>query len=375
VLTTHVAFWTGSYSFDLTGTALSRLDVGVAIFFVLSGFLLSRPVLARAREGRPAPPLGAYLRKRALRVLPVYWVVAVVALVVLQENHRGPLGWLRTLTLTDLYFADRLPAALTQMWSITTEVAFYLVLPALLLGWNRITRARRSDATVLALVLLSAGVSLLWVTHAPSWLGGDATFHDQWLPTYLVWFVVGIALAHVHVHRDEPATGRIDLVGPITRLGAQPGACWAIVVATFLAAATPMAGPALLVPSEPAHIVTKTLLYAVVGGGIVLASAFAPGEGTYQRLMGHPVGRHLGRISYCVFCVHVLVLHLIELTTSWQPFTGHGWTIFVVTLVASLLLAEALHALVEAPVMRWRPRGEPPPAVTASSPSGATLSS
>ncbi len=49
VLTTHVAFWTGNYGFDVWGTFLARLDAGVALFFVLSGFLLSRPYLLRAR--------------------------------------------------------------------------------------------------------------------------------------------------------------------------------------------------------------------------------------------------------------------------------------------------------------------------------------
>ena len=54
VLTTHVAFWSGAYTnHGAWGTLLSRLDVGVALFFVLSGFLLARPFL---RPPWPAPP-------------------------------------------------------------------------------------------------------------------------------------------------------------------------------------------------------------------------------------------------------------------------------------------------------------------------------
>lgn len=376
VLSTHVAFWTGSYGFDLTGIALSRLDVGVAIFFVLSGFLLSRQALVRARDGRPAPPLLPYLRKRALRVLPVYWVVAVAALLVLDQNHRGPIGWLRTLTLTDLYFSHRMPAALTQMWSITTEVAFYVLLPLLMVGWNLLTRSRRADAVVVGLVLLSAAISVGWVAAAPGWLGGGATFHDQWLPTYLVWFVVGIALAHLHVHRGDPAPRRrIDLVGLVTRWGAQPGACWAVAVAAFLVAATPMAGPSVLVPAATSQIVVKTLLYAVIGGAIILASAFAPPSSRYMRVMSHPVGRYLGRISYGVFCVHVLVLHLIDMTTTWAPFTGRAWPILGATLAASLVLAELLHRFVEAPFMRLRRAGDVPASEVPIRARGITVSS
>ena len=58
VLTTHPAFQTGNYlGSGVWGTFLARLDVGVAIFFVLSAFLLARPHLARAAADRPAPDL------------------------------------------------------------------------------------------------------------------------------------------------------------------------------------------------------------------------------------------------------------------------------------------------------------------------------
>ena len=56
VLTTHAAFWSGDYTqHGVWGTLLARLDVGVAIFFVLSGFLLVA-ALPRPGRGRPARP-------------------------------------------------------------------------------------------------------------------------------------------------------------------------------------------------------------------------------------------------------------------------------------------------------------------------------
>ena len=75
VLTTHVAFQTGEYFPNgVVGTLLARMDIGVAIFFVLSGFLLSRPWWASAASGTPAPMVGRYALKRLLRIWPVYLV-------------------------------------------------------------------------------------------------------------------------------------------------------------------------------------------------------------------------------------------------------------------------------------------------------------
>ena len=79
VLVTHATFWTGDYvRHGVLGSVLARLDVGVAIFFVLSGFLLSHHYLSRAWNREPAEPTGRYFWKRFLRIYPAY-VVAVVA--------------------------------------------------------------------------------------------------------------------------------------------------------------------------------------------------------------------------------------------------------------------------------------------------------
>ena len=73
LLTAHTAFWAGSYTRNgVWGTLLARLDVGVALFFVLSGVLLSYPYLARAQQQVAHPRVAPYLWRRFLRIYPVY---------------------------------------------------------------------------------------------------------------------------------------------------------------------------------------------------------------------------------------------------------------------------------------------------------------
>ncbi len=93
VMVTHTAFWAGAYTeFGAWGSLLARMDVGVAIFFVLSGFLLSRPWIARAHAGLPSPSVPRYFWKRFLRISPVYLVTATIALLFIQPTTSSGRG-------------------------------------------------------------------------------------------------------------------------------------------------------------------------------------------------------------------------------------------------------------------------------------------
>lgn len=358
VLTTHTAFWAGAYTeHGAWGSLLARLDVGVAIFFVLSGFLLSRPWLARAHTGLPAPSVRRYLWKRLLRIFPVYLVTAVIALSFLRANQDLGLGrWLATLTLTDIYLRDRLPAGLTQMWSLATEVAFYLALPLLMLA--AVGRRRRlAPARVVAVLLGMCVASLLWLGTASARVpgAGDRAV-NEWLPAFLGWFAIGIGLALAEqLHRTGTAPTRLSR--SIERLAATPGSCWAVALGLPLIAATPVAGPTLLLAATQSEAVIKHVLYGAVGGLLVFTGVFASNAPGYARLMSHRALRHLGHISYSVFCIHLPLLHLVMWTTGYQLFRGHGPQIFALTLVLSLLAAEALYRFVERPAMRLRSLG------------------
>ena len=85
------------------------------------------PFFLAIGRGERHPSHRHYLWKRALRILPLYWVVVCVALLFDPANQGlGWQVWVRQLTLTQLYFPTLLPQSLTQMWSLCTEVAFYL---------------------------------------------------------------------------------------------------------------------------------------------------------------------------------------------------------------------------------------------------------
>jgi len=152
---------------------------GVSLFFVLSAFLLSLPFLSEPRGG-PYVSIGQYFRRRALRILPLYWfAVAVGAVLAATDWSDVQLG------LPYLFFlngfsgmAERLDGGYSNVWwSLATEVQFYLVLPVVLLG----RRLRGGGWLVAALLVGSVIVFVLFqrqTIHAGTmegeWLLGDS---------------------------------------------------------------------------------------------------------------------------------------------------------------------------------------------------------
>ena len=174
VVATHAAYTTGKYPRGYVGLVYSRLEIGVPIFFVLSGFLLFRPWVKSAMTGGPPPSLRRYARHRVRRIMPAYVVTVLAAYLLYHFRTAGPnpghtwIGLLRNLTLTQLYTDGYnyayLHQGLTQMWSLAVEVSFYVALPALaylLLVWV----CRRSWRPWLLLTAIGA-LGLV----SPAWL-------------------------------------------------------------------------------------------------------------------------------------------------------------------------------------------------------------
>jgi peptidoglycan/LPS O-acetylase OafA/YrhL len=369
VLLTHSAFDTGRIQLGWTGGVLARLDYGVAIFFVLSGFLLSRPFLQRAVRAQPRPSTRHYLWKRGLRILPLYWLTVGAAYMLEPENRADLDGaaWLRSLTLTQLYQAGLLPTGLTQMWSLATEAAFYLVLPVLclvLLG----RRGRFSETRVLVLLAVISVAGFVWQGRVAT-IPGYEGHYAQWLPGYLPWFCAGIALATVTVANAE--RGRDWL----TRVAADATGCWFVSAAVFGLACTPLAGPRNLDQPTASEAVLKAVLYAVSATMLVLPLVIGPQrDGWVRRACAHPVPTFLGEISYGVFCLHVLVMKGVFRATDTPIFTGSFPLIALTTAVITVFVATLAHYVVERPFLRLK-EGRPPSSRATRARARATTSS
>ncbi|MES9535778.1 MULTISPECIES: acyltransferase [unclassified Actinomadura] len=380
VLVFHVASAAGSVT-DPNGMGwlFNGGQVGVPIFFTLSGLLLYRPWAAAVLDGRPVPRTAEYLRRRVFRIMPAYWAVVAVFMATAGRDHAAdPVTWISLLTLTQTYLPDPWwpgdlgPAHLGQMWSLVVEVGWYVTLPATaaVLSWYA-RRTRAQDVGVRARRLLVgigvyAALSLPWTVSmfVPEW-------HSKmgvWLPRYFVWFAIGMALAVVTVW------ARLDERRPVAAVcravSDSWAACWAAAVMLYVVAATPAAGPIGLKPdvfwTSLLHLIVFGLCAAAFAAPVVLAP---PGHPALGPMLGNPVMRFLGRISYGVF------LWQLPIIVGWYDATGRGFRGSVLTdlplLAAATIAAGALsYYLVEWPVQRLTRRRAPArPADPARAPS------
>ncbi|MDY7085650.1 MAG: acyltransferase [Actinomycetota bacterium] len=373
VVAHHVGFATGVNVGDGPWAGwLARLDVGVAVFFVLSGFLLYRPWAHARATGQPMPGTGGYLWRRALRILPAYWVTVVVCLLVVPRNHDATAGdWARHLTLTQIYEAYGLRHALGHTWSLATEVAFYVLLPVLAV---LALRGKRRAGRPILILLAGALITATWIALLSAGVLSLGR-HTTWLPSYALWFGAGMALASVHVSLAGNLLPRWRFLND---LGRAPLACWATAFALLAVSTTSMAGPRNLVEPTAAQFGFKLTIYTAIAVLVMLPLAFGPQTRT-KAAFGSPIARWLGLVSYGLFLWHPFVLEMLYEITGRPEFTGSLLRTYAETVAGGLVLAALSYYLIEKPFLRLghlrrrRPPGNrtesqsATPAVTAAS--------
>jgi len=337
VMLTHAAYTTGKYPQGYVGLVYSRAEVGVPIFFVLSGFLLFSPWVKAAASDGPSPSVRRYAWHRVRRIMPAYVVTVAVGYLVYHFRTAGPNpghtweGLFRNLTLTQIYTDNYLYSflhqGLTQMWSLAVEVAFYVVLPVLAFLLLVVLCRRRWRPGLLLTGL--GGLALVtpaWLilVHTTDFLPDGARL---WLPTYLAWFVGGMILA------------------ALASLGvrAYGFACIPLAVVCYFIASTPIAGEPTTSPNELRDALMKAAFYAVIATLMVAPLALGD-RGLYARFLASRPMVFLGEISYEIFLIHLITMELVMVELLRYPiYTGSIGVLFLVTFVVTVPLAWLLH--------------------------------
>ncbi len=313
------------------GHIVNRLDVGVALFFVISGFLLYRPFVTARTLGSPRPSVRAYARRRLLRIVPGYWVALTVLLVWPGLPDVSWTNWPLYYGFAQIYSAPHIFSGLSVAWSLCTEMSFYLVLPLYAACLTRVARRRPAaiELTVLgALAVASIAANHLFVQD------GRYNLSKTLLGTF-DWFSIGMALALITA---TPDAGSRRAVAWLARHG---WVTWASGVCLFGFLATNRAGGA------------EHVLYGLIAGAFVL-----PAVGAHEHvprrlrsLLGNPIAAWLGLVSYGIYLWHDPIASRIARTLDAGTTAGRAAELVPIA-AAAIALGAASYYVVELPFLR-----------------------
>ena len=353
VLVGHAAGVTAFNAENRLGVLTARLDVGVTIFFLLSGFLLYRPFVSARERGTPPVRWRVFYRRRLLRIVPAYWVALIVLSIWPGLPGFSEHTW-RFFTFTQIYWIESATQGIGPAWSLCIEMSFYLVLPLLAAGIARLVAGRqrtvRLELGVLALLALASAV----LRSAVKAQGGIHVVSTT-LATYFDWFAIGMALAVLSVawQDREPAGGAIGL------LRRRAWASWAAAGVVYVIVATQFDLPrGFFAVYTDVGYQARHIGYALVALLLVLPAVFGvAGGGWPRRVLGHRLALWLGLISYAMFLYQVPLTVYLRTHQWWNPLPGLAFPMQVVaTTLLTIAFAVASYHLVERPVLRHKDR-------------------
>ena len=351
IVLTHCAGVTDFNTDNALGAFTARLNMGVTLFFLLSGFLLYRPFVAARLEGRPRVRIRDYTRRRVLRIVPGYWVALTVLALWpgLAAFWDGP--WWRSYTFTQTYWLDSTVQGIFPAWTLCIEISFYLALPFIAVVVGRLAGRRWKVELALLAVLALASLTLRTALQAD---GGFFVLQNT-IACYLDWFVYGMAIAVLSVVTH----GRERSIPVLALIERRPWVPWAAAAVAFWFVATQLDLPrGFFLAYTNINYLGEHLGYALVSVLFLLPAVFGSGAGGWpRRLLATRVLAWLGLVSYGIFLYHgPLVLWLKQHDADgWLP--GSGYLSMTVIAVSMAVTAAALsYYLVERPALRFKDR-------------------
>lgn len=317
-------------------TAFGGGFVGVDLFFVLSGFLVSHVIWAEVDRAGTFH-LGWFYARRVRRLLPAAVLVivatAAIQLLVASSPQRAGMvrdgqsalvylsNWQFIADARDYFAADGTDTSpFLHFWSLSIEEQFYVVLPLLLLLLMRLRR--HTSVMLLVLSGLVASSVALQVWHAQS----DPTYAYYATETRVYQLAAGVLLALI--------TRLFEIRGRLGIALAVLGVAGIVVVGSGLVDVT---------PSNRGLLATAAAVAAIAG-------LYAAPNGPAARLLALPMPRYLGQISYGTYLWHWPVILVTREVFAVRP--------LVVAAIAGLMatgLAALSYEVFERPIRRAKP--------------------
>lgn len=351
VLVVHAAGHTAYPEIGLHG-------YGPIALFTLSGYLLISPWAKWATGQAGRPGIRTFARRRIMRIFPAYLVVLLVVAVVYPASRpRDELSWVRAITLTNFLAPDGLRPAMQHVWSMGTELSWYVALPlvgGLLCLLGRRVFPWRPNLAMYVLVVLSLGVTIGWVV----WV--DRSVHDlhglltlpMWLPAFLAVFVLGAMVKFM----ETSVRGPLREGGWLRSLASRP---WVVVLACAVAVAvivSDWSGPAGYVPLTFSQRQTRNVACVVLAVLLLVGIVAAKPQSAVMRAFSGTFIVAMGRWSYGIYLWHLPVTIILaeNMAIPGGPLGFVAWILLLLGISATL--GAMTYVWVERPAIAWSKR-------------------
>ena len=337
-----------------------RGEVGVSLFFVLSGCLLSLPFWNSFVKSDPFPSLRFYAINRAARIVPAYWFnllfCTLVALFVFDQN----INWWRLISglffINSYHYSSFFPAELNgPLWSIGLEVSCYVLLPVVLFLIIKSTKRiyvaiGGMIGYIFALQILNPWIinSFMTSNAAKGWQYGLAGGAKQWLPywnidTFFTQFLCGSLAALIIVTlraRGIMKSKSFDLSAVLFATAA----IWLVAVQ--------------LEPGAPNSFTKQPYMapfFAILMAGVIVSASLST---KVSKFLDNRLFQWIAKLSFSIYLWHMFLIVIIE-RRFLSKYVYYGITdvfdwvvISSIVLIGSITIAATSWRFIESPILK-----------------------
>jgi len=323
---------------SLAMSFISSGATGVTLFFVLSAFLLSMPFI---KGGRHSPPsLPRFYISRALRIIPLYYLMILLAVAATGDYQTGARALLFQFTGFEMA-----PFGIVW-WTLSTEMQFYILLPFLMwLSHHRLGRY----ALGIALLTWAYYYYSLVLAQPISFKNPHSTFLTTSLFSRLPAFLIGIGISYLYLSLSK----RPNEASWLLRVGSTT----AILLALWLLGLT-LQHSSLLGGFKSELVWHMKHTYESIAWGVFILSILL-GQPFLKKLFINPLMATLGKLSYSIYLVHLPIQYYCISQLISEPSLSNTlspvlWAALIGSSMIIIIVSFGTYHLVERPFLKLK---------------------
>ena len=338
-----------------------RGEVGVSVFFVLSGCLLATPFWNAFVGNTPQPKLRTYFQNRAARILPGYYFLLAFSTFLAVKLIHFKIVWSRiiagVLLVSHFHWNTFFAAEIDPpLWTITLEIWSYILLPIVLYSIFKRVRTVKAAAIgmfiwIVFLQSLQPLIIKFFMTdpYMKGWDYGLAGGAKQWLPywnlaSFFSQFLLGASAALYIAHKKSKSTEASRKYDLLTATG--------ILLAFVLIQVR-------LTPGVPDPITRQPYISPIYAALVAFALANVPFSKYISNFLEKRFFKRVATISFGLYLWHQMIMTIIQVKMDPTYFyygtvdVGHWADTSFLVIVISYVLASTSWKIYESPILRW----------------------